>query len=98
MKNKNDLLYLAYYGFIFTVLAVKAVQTVYAGSLFVHRSHQLKSINQEKQVLSEQTYDLTTKVSQANSLHSLLASDTLTGYSDITNPIVINDKALVALK
>ncbi|NCN87542.1 MAG: hypothetical protein GW941_01455 [Candidatus Pacebacteria bacterium] len=98
MKNKKQLIYLAYYAVLFTVLATKVVQTVYTGSLYVHRSHQLSSLNAEKQVLSESNYQLTTELSKANSLHSLLSSDTLDGYREIKNPIVITDKAMVALK
>jgi hypothetical protein len=98
MRNKKQFIYLAYYAVLFTVLATKVVQTVYAGSLYVHRSHQIKSLNVEKQILSEQNYELTTQLSKANSLHTLLSSDTLDGYREIDNPIVITDKAMVALK
>ncbi|NCN03690.1 MAG: hypothetical protein GW942_01285 [Candidatus Pacebacteria bacterium] len=98
MKNKKQIIYLAYYAVLFTVLATKVVQTVYAGSLYVHRAHQLSSLTAEKQLLSESNYELTTQISKANSLHSLLSSDTLNGYREIDNPIVITDKAMVALK
>jgi len=98
MKNKKNYLYLAYYLVIFAVLATKVVQTVYSGSLFVHRSQQLKSLNIEKQILVETNYELTTKLSKENSLHSLLSSATLDGYREIKNPIVITDKSMVALK
>lgn len=98
MKNKKNYIYLAYYLVIFTILATKVVQTVYTGSLFVHRSNQLKSLETQKQILAENNYELTTKLSKANSLHSLLSSATLDGYREIKNPIVITDKAMVALK
>ena len=98
MKNKKHFIYLAYYTILFAILTTKVVRTVYAGSLYVHRSHQLKSLNAEKQILLEQNYELTTELSKANSLHSLLSSDKLDGYREIENPIVITDKAMVALK
>jgi hypothetical protein len=98
MKNKKQIIYLAYYAVLLTVLATKVVQTVYTGSLYVHRAHQLSSLTSEKQLLSESNYELTTQLSKANSLHSLLSSDTLNGYREIDNPIVITDKAMVALK
>ncbi|MDH5533284.1 MAG: hypothetical protein OEX81_02560 [Candidatus Pacebacteria bacterium] len=98
MKNKKNYLYIAYYAILFTILATKVVQTVYTGSLFVHRSHQLKSLNTQNEIIAEVNYELTTKLSEANSLHSLISSATLDGYREIKNPIVITDKAMVALK
>ena len=98
MKNKKNHLYLAYYAVLFTILATKVVQTVYTGSLFVHRSHQLNALSTQNQILIEENYELTTELSQATSLHSLISSATLDGYSEIKNPIVITDNALVALK
>jgi hypothetical protein len=98
VKNKKKYLYLAYYLVLFTILATQVIQTVYTGSLFVHRSHQLKSLNVQKQVLIENNYELTANLSRTSSLHSLLSSATLDGYREIKNPIVITDKAMVALK
>lgn len=100
MKKNNfkNYLYLAYYLFIFAILATKVVQTVYVGSVNVYQANQLKQLKQERLVLNELNQELTTKLSASNSLHQLLSSATLDQYVPIKNPIVISDKALVALK
>lgn len=97
-KKISSILYLIYYTFLVGIITTKIIQTVYAGSLFVHRSAQLQSLNEEKQISIEKNYDLTTKISEKNSLHSLITSATLDEYSKISDPIVINNKTVVALK
>jgi len=97
-KKITNILCSIYYVFLVGVITTKIIQTVYAGSLFVHRSVQLQSLNREKQILLEKNYDLTTQISEKNSLHSLISSATLDEYSKISDPIVINNKTVVALK
>lgn len=100
MKKQSfkNYLYIAYYFALFAILATKAVQTVYVGSINVYQANQLKTLKQERLVLNEQNQLLTTKLSSSTSLHQLLSSGTLDQYTPIQNPIVISDKALVALK
>lgn len=97
-NNLKHYLFLSYYLVLFLVLATKAVTTVYAGSINIYQTNQLKNLKQERLVLHEQNSLLTTRLSASNSLHLLLSSGTLDQYVPIKNPIVITDKALVALK
>lgn len=94
----KNYLFAAYYLGLFALIASQVVQTVYIGSVNVYQANQLKNLKQERLVLNEEKQLLTTKLSASTSLHQLLSSGTLDGYVPIKNPIVISDKALVALK
>lgn len=96
--NRKNYLYLIYYLALFAIVASKMVQTVYVGSLNIYQNNQLKTLKQQRLVLNEEHQLLATRLATATSLHQLLSSGTLDGYVPIKNPIVISDKALVALK
>ncbi len=88
--------YLVFYFIIISLLAGKAVNTIYQGSMIVNHGSKIAQLQKEKQLLNNRQLELTNQIAENYSISNILASDEMTEYTTIAKPIVIKGSTTVA--
>ncbi|GEM_PF-6155940 len=88
--------YLIFYFIMISLLAGKAANTIYQGSMIINHGSKIAQLQKEKQRLNNRQLELTNQIAENYSINSILSSEEMAEYTTIVNPIVIKGSTKVA--